>query len=156
MPSSLAGHGREEPVAKRQKLNRADAPRRTPQESRIFAPFRVCSVFMLWRRKLLIILDNWSSIIYSRSFHLNPSWQDHLPNHHVSGKMSPNIRSQARTQSCFPYSTTDARGYNCVPGMERPSFCSMGRGRNFARHLGIQAGQENCRAEDARRFKSIC
>ena len=110
-----------------------------------YVPPQKCGSYML------MLPDNWSSIFDTRSAHISSSWQDIFSNHNLGGKMSPNLRPQARSQSSLPYSTADARGYHCHFSMEGSSIRSMGKCRNCARGLGVQTGEEDCRTGCTRR-----
>ena len=138
------------PVVKRQKLNGVDAPRSTQRESKIFTPFRVCAPNSHEKPNMLTCPDNRLSIFDCSTFHLDTPRQNNLPNHHLRGQMSANLRSQARPQPRLPDSTADTRRYHRDSSLEGPRLRSMGRGV-LPRSLGLQAGESRCRAGCARR-----
>ena len=146
MPSILVHNGSDGPIAKRQKLANSVASGRPGQESRIFRPFRVS----MWPSAVCKEVfakaceDNWSSLSYESSFHVNTAGKNFFPDHDLGRKMPANLRPQARLELGLPHKATDPRKcYGCA-GMEGQSVCCMVRRISgiSARAVGIQKREE--------------
>lgn len=117
MPSTLITRGQDGPVTKRQRLNGADAPRTLKRESKLFSPFRVCTLgICVLGVSMLTLPDNWISIFDSSTFYIRRPGPEDLPDYNLRRTVSSDLRSQARTWPHLPHSTADSRGYHCDIG----------------------------------------
>lgn len=138
------------PVTKRQKTqsNGETSSASLVRQSKIFAPFRVSSNDAItYLRTADSMADCWSSVAYRRSLYYTSPRQEYLPNHNLRRPLSPNLRSQARTQPCLYNSTADTRGYHCDCGMEEGRICSLVKSQveNPGWRVGVSARKKDCR-----------